>query len=350
MTNLLILIAMRKLLLALLFLICCVYTYSQNENPFKEFGYDVLVATSSKGEFQEFHDQTDIVEIGSVLYNRHTKEIVKILDKDSTTIDISSATVAMSIDPHCEKYYWISPYAYCLNNPIKFIDPDGKDVYMLFYATSDARFKSAAETRQREIENMKGFDPKKDHVYIQEIGDLGTLGDRVNSMVSDAEKNGYGMTMEASFWSHAGSENGPRSDAMTSGDFATTDGGKNQLKDEGWSRINFNFDKESSIAAFYGCNSASFAANFFDLQPSVAFTAGQGGSAGPSYSTDKFDDVSGWKGFRAFRTSKNVYYGTRSDGNFIGPTVYNRKDRFENDNISKGNAIIIKGKLQNVLY
>ena len=30
-------------------------------------------------------------------------------------------------DPLAEKYYSISPYAYCLNNPLKFVDPDGKD-------------------------------------------------------------------------------------------------------------------------------------------------------------------------------------------------------------------------------
>ena len=116
---------MKKILLTLSVFTICIVLHSQNENPFKEFGYDVLVATSSKGEFLEFHDQTDIVEIGSVLYNRHTKEIVKVLDKDETTIDISSATVAMSIDPLCEKYYWISPYVYCANNPIKYIDPTG---------------------------------------------------------------------------------------------------------------------------------------------------------------------------------------------------------------------------------
>ena len=32
------------------------------------------------------------------------------------------------IDPLCEKYYPYSPYNYCLNNPIKNTDPDGKVV------------------------------------------------------------------------------------------------------------------------------------------------------------------------------------------------------------------------------
>lgn len=33
------------------------------------------------------------------------------------------------IDPLAEKYYSISPYAYCANNPINRIDPDGRDWY-----------------------------------------------------------------------------------------------------------------------------------------------------------------------------------------------------------------------------
>ena len=34
-----------------------------------------------------------------------------------------------SPDPLCEKYYNISPYAFCNNNPVTFIDPDGRDWY-----------------------------------------------------------------------------------------------------------------------------------------------------------------------------------------------------------------------------
>jgi RHS repeat-associated protein len=34
-----------------------------------------------------------------------------------------------SVDPLCEKYYRISPYAYCLNNPVKYVDPDGRYIW-----------------------------------------------------------------------------------------------------------------------------------------------------------------------------------------------------------------------------
>ena len=30
------------------------------------------------------------------------------------------------MDPLCEKYYSTSPYAYCVNNPVRYIDPDGQ--------------------------------------------------------------------------------------------------------------------------------------------------------------------------------------------------------------------------------
>jgi hypothetical protein len=33
-----------------------------------------------------------------------------------------------TIDPLAEKYYDISPYAWCANNPVRFVDPDGKKI------------------------------------------------------------------------------------------------------------------------------------------------------------------------------------------------------------------------------
>ena len=42
------------------------------------------------------------------------------------------------MDPLCEKYYHVSPYAYCLDNPVKFLDRDGFDPGDFFYTMDEA--------------------------------------------------------------------------------------------------------------------------------------------------------------------------------------------------------------------
>ena len=32
------------------------------------------------------------------------------------------------MDPLAEKYYGVSPYAYCGNNPVRYVDPDGRKI------------------------------------------------------------------------------------------------------------------------------------------------------------------------------------------------------------------------------
>ncbi len=56
------------------------------------------------------------------------------------------------MDPLCEKYYSVSPYAYCHNNPVMFIDPNGKNDY---------RFDSKTGT----FHLMEKTEDSKDNVY-----------------------------------------------------------------------------------------------------------------------------------------------------------------------------------------
>ena len=46
------------------------------------------------------------------------------------------------IDPLSEKYYSTSPYAYCANNPVRFIDPDGRALELKGNANDCGRFVS----------------------------------------------------------------------------------------------------------------------------------------------------------------------------------------------------------------
>ena len=41
--------------------------------------------------------------------------------------DVAGVPMWTSVDPLAEKYYNVSPYVYCGNNPVMYIDPDGKE-------------------------------------------------------------------------------------------------------------------------------------------------------------------------------------------------------------------------------
>ena len=46
-------------------------------------------------------------------------------------MDHELMTMWLSVDPLADKYPSISPYAYCAWNPVKLVDPDGRDVWEL---------------------------------------------------------------------------------------------------------------------------------------------------------------------------------------------------------------------------
>jgi RHS repeat-associated protein len=54
---------------------------------------------------------------------------VNLMDFEARALDYYGRFTTQ--DPLAESYYNISPYAYCLNNPVNVIDPDGRSTYVL---------------------------------------------------------------------------------------------------------------------------------------------------------------------------------------------------------------------------
>ena len=60
------------------------------------------------------------------------------------------------IDPLCEKHYDKTPYMYCANNPVRFLDPDGRDYYRsddgaVFWQEGNANFVNSGGVKYRNI-------------------------------------------------------------------------------------------------------------------------------------------------------------------------------------------------------
>lgn len=72
---------------------------------------------------------------GEVRYAEFDKNTLSLnlLDENDNVIKTlmfdSNEKKFLTMDPLAEKYYSISPYTFCLNNPIRFIDPFGNDVW-----------------------------------------------------------------------------------------------------------------------------------------------------------------------------------------------------------------------------
>ncbi|RZJ72575.1 DUF6443 domain-containing protein [Flavobacterium sp.] len=162
----------------------------------------------------------------------------------------------MNIDPLAEKFTNISPFAYTANNPILYIDPDGKDIY-LYYTTEgnskkdDTMFWQAALTRARDFINS-GETDSNDIFRITRVKDLASIKTDAESFIAkNSEK--YGKTKEFGVWSHAGTD-GPVGTAETSKNALSLMENR-QMSLEGWADIKFNW-AENARAFFYGCQTS----------------------------------------------------------------------------------------------
>ena len=167
---------MKKTSLLLLFGLVILRGSIFAQNPYESLGKVAPVLTLSEGKYEEFMTNDTVVQIGSVLFNRLTNEVVALLDEDSLRImEADMMTRFLSVDPLGRKYPELTPYQFASNTPISGIDLDGLE----FYSTIDENGKTIGHTVMLKIVDnsslLKAFNEDKKaydaHIqaYIAEV-------------------------------------------------------------------------------------------------------------------------------------------------------------------------------------
>lgn len=248
-----------------LFLIALIIGFAnanaQTDNPYAIFGYEGKVLKTQEEEtgrqslFLNTNDTTQ--KLKTLVFNTKTQLIEYIGHNDEVykTDSILPTFILrfISPDPHESNYPGLNPYNFVGNMPIRAVDPDGRDIYILFYTSGNSRgdemFHASALTRKVDIERSAGFDPSKDKVVVLAVQDMADIQNKVNSTIATYSEK-YGQTQEFSIWSHA-SFDGPTGTVATSSN--AIDG--YQMSTTGWGQIDFNWKNngEGTNANFFGC-------------------------------------------------------------------------------------------------
>ena len=96
------------------------------------------------------------------------------------------------MDPLAEKYSPYSPYMYCLGNPIKYVDPDGRDAWVLTWATqsSDATGTTRIGHTGIVVENFNSsYESKGTYTYYDLWPSAANLGGKAAVQNVDAVYN-----------------------------------------------------------------------------------------------------------------------------------------------------------------
>lgn len=124
---------MKKIIFIAIFAFSVQSTFAQNPNPFKSIGKPAPeILSLSNGKYPEMFENDTLRKIGSVMFNTRTNKIEYFIETDTlyseATLKPEIVSRWLSRDPLARKYPSHSPYNFVGNNPIIYVDSDGREI------------------------------------------------------------------------------------------------------------------------------------------------------------------------------------------------------------------------------
>ncbi len=125
--------------------------------------------------------------------------------------------VFTSRDPMFEKYFWMTPYAYCANNPVKYVDPTGefpihKHKKLVSRAIKDANISISKKNLKLIKKGASRYADIKlaseSSIHLDNMGDYNSVESGYNNAVEKLKSTNYlekgvGLHTIADFYSHS---------------------------------------------------------------------------------------------------------------------------------------------------
>jgi hypothetical protein len=194
--------------------------FAQNTNPYEKFGYVSKVEYKLPMEdlFRIINTDTTS-EIKSMVIDFENHIAYLLGEKDALItefiIDPQEVLTWLSPDPKAHKYPHQSPYAYCSNNPVMKVDPDGmEDDWFMNQKTGDIYYNSAYRAKDAgQIDGTSNwvhlgangmFGANPNGYNVQSIGQAGTNYPTANAMSADLSQLLNNPLLSGGSWTGGG--------------------------------------------------------------------------------------------------------------------------------------------------